>query len=289
MKQLFFTALLIGFYMFFTGCDVGNTKSEGTKTEVADQTTNQLGESNDNQTSEAETFFEKDGLKVYALEGYQDYPDARLSLTTPGLGVDLPTGRNQFSFKVENYELGKQTRGADSMGMANSGKGQHIHFILNNGPYSAEYEPDFQKEMEAGHYVLLAFLARSYHLSVKKPGAFVVQQFVVGTPKDNYKEADLSAPHMFYSRPKGTYKAGDYNKLLLDFFLINSDLATDGNKVVATINGTEFTFTKWAPYIIEGLEAGETTIKLEYLDKDGNLINSPFNPVERTVVLEAAS
>ncbi len=284
MKQLFFTAILLGFSMFFVACDKGSTESEGNDVETTDQTDETAGD----QTSEAATSFEKDGLKVYALEGYQEYPDASLSLTSPERGTDLPSGKNQFSFEVGNYELGQQTPGAEELGMANSAKGQHIHFILNNGPYSAQYEPEFLKEMEDGHYVLLAFLARSYHLSVKKPNAFVTQQFVVGTPEDNYKEADLSAPHMFYSRPKGTYKAGDYDKLLLDFFLVNSDLSADGNKVRATINGTEFTFTKWVPYVIEGLEAGETIIKLEYMDKDGNLIESPFNPVERTVTLEAA-
>lgn len=283
MKQLFFMALFLGLSMFFVACDKSESTSEGNDVETTDHSEEPAGD----QANEETTTFEKDGLKVYALTGSQDYPDASLSLTSPPQGVDLPSGKNQFAFEVGNYELGQQTPGAEELGLANSGKGQHIHFILNNGPYSAHYDPEFLKEIEDGHYVLLAFLSRSYHESVKNPNAFVAQQFVVGTPEDNYKEADLSAPHMFYSRPKGTYKAGDYDKLLLDFFLVNSDLAADGNKVRATINGVEFTLTKWVPYVIEGLEAGETTIKLEYLDKDGNLIDSPFNPVERSVTLEA--
>lgn len=285
MKHQFFLALLLGMSMFFVACDEKDSESQGDGSEGTEQTDEPKGDPVD----EASTSFEKDGLKLYALEGSQDYPDASLTLKSPPQGVDLPSGNNQFSFEVGNYELGQQTPGADVMGLANSGKGQHIHFILNNGPYSAHYDPEFQKEMEDGHYVLLSFLSRSYHESVKNGKSFVAQQFVVGTPADNYKEADLSAPHMFYSRPKGKYKSGDYDKLLLDFFMVNTDLAPDGNKVRATINGTEFTLTKWVPYIIEGLEAGETTIKLEFMDKDGNMIESPFNPVERTVTLEPAS
>ena len=285
MKHQYFLALLLGFAMFFTACDNGGSESNN---EGTNETENNEGPT-ETDAATSTTSFEKDGLKLYALEGSQDYPDASLTLNSPPVGTDLPSGKNQFAFEVGNYELGQQTPGAENMGLANSGKGQHIHLILNNGPYSAHYEPEFLHEMEDGHYVLLAFLSRSYHESVKNANSFAVQQFVVGTPEENYKEADLAAAHMFYSRPKGTYKSGDYDKLLLDFFLVNTDLAPDGNKVKATINGTEFTLTKWAPYVIEGLEAGEATIKLEFIDKDGNLIESPFNPVERTVTLEPAS
>lgn len=43
---------------------------------------------------------------------------------------------------------------------------------------------------------------------------------------------------------------------------------------------------KWQPFFIEGAEMGEMSIKLELLDAKGELIPSPFNPVERTVTLE---
>ena len=34
--------------------------------------------------------------------------------------------------------------------LANSAKGQHIHFIVNNGPYSAHYSNNFEKDIENG-------------------------------------------------------------------------------------------------------------------------------------------
>ena len=89
---------------------------------------------------------------------------------------------------------------------------------------------------------------------------------------------------VFYSRPKGTYKGEDTKKVMLDFYLVNTDL-TDGNQVRATINGTEFMVKEWAPMIIEGLPMGENTVKLELLDADMKLISAPFNPVERTFTL----
>ena len=99
------------------------------------------------------------------------------------------------------------------------------------------------------------------------------------------EEADLTAPHLFYSRPKGTYKGADTQKVMLDFYLLNTSISADGNKVRATINGTEFMIDEWAPHYIEGLPMGEATIKLELLDAEGNPIPGPFNSVERTVTL----
>jgi hypothetical protein len=90
---------------------------------------------------------------------------------------------------------------------------------------------------------------------------------------------------MFYSRPKGEYKGLDTERVILDFYLVNTDLSSDGNKVRATINGEQFLIDKWAPYFMEGLPMGESTIKLELVDHTGNIIDGPFNSVERTISL----
>ena len=73
---------------------------------------------------------------------------------------------------------------------------------------------------------------------------------------------------------------------MLDFFLVNTDIAADGNKVRATINGQEFMLDDWVPYVMEGLPMGENTVKIELLDADGNLIEGPFNQTTRTFMLE---
>jgi len=91
---------------------------------------------------------------------------------------------------------------------------------------------------------------------------------------------------LFYSRPKGKYSGNDTKKLLLDFYLVNTNISSNGNKVRATINDVEFIIDDWSPYYIEGLPLGEVTIKLELIDSKGNLIETPFNPSLRTVILE---
>ena len=47
-----------------------------------------------------------------------------------------------------------------------------------------------------------------------------------------------------------------------------------------------FLIDEWTPYYIEGLPLGEISIKLELVNNDGVLIETPFTPSERTVILE---
>ncbi len=211
------------------------------------------------------------------------FPQATLTKTDVSIEPNDSSNSVNYAFEVDGYELGIQTEDAATRGIANSGKGQHIHFIVNNGPYSAHYMPGVSNQLEDGNYVVLAFLSRSYHESVKSSGAYHVENLNVGDA--GVEEADLAAPHLFYSRPKGTYKGEDTKKLMLDFYLLNTSISPDGNKVRATINGKEFMIDDWAPYYIEGLPMGEVNIKLELLDAEGNQIEGPFNSVERSVTL----
>ncbi|MAW84592.1 MAG: hypothetical protein CL832_09405 [Crocinitomicaceae bacterium] len=215
-------------------------------------------------------------IKLTKLQGSPPYLNAKISTTSI-----TPDNEKEyvFSFDISNYELGAQTINDIESQLANSAKGQHIHFIVNNGPYSAHYTNNFKKKLDNDDNVILAFLSRSYHESVKNQNAFILTQ--IGENK-----IDLNKEFLFYSRPKGIYKGKDTEKLLLDFYLINTTISPNGNKVKATINDAEFIITEWAPYYIEGLPKGEVTIKLELINSEGKLVDSPFNPSVRTVILE---
>lgn len=241
------------------------------------------GTKNTEETSEAPEVVES---KI-TLTKAPDSPDFPLaSIIKTGGPAITPTDSTfvvSYAFDVQNYELGVPTEDYETRGIANSGKGQHIHYIVNNGPYAAHYMPGVNDNLEAGNYTVLAFLSRSYHESVKGADAFHVENMVVGDVEPN--PADLSAPHLFYSRPKGTYSGKDTEKVMLDFYLLNTTLEATGNKVKATINGNEFIIDEWAPHYIEGLPMGQTTIKLELIDAEGNAVPGPFNIVERTIAL----
>ena len=226
--------------------------------------------------------FENNGIKLYAINSPK-FEDASLALSEVNPAGEEGYG---FDFEVKNYELGTQTEDAEGKGLANSAKGQHIHFIVDNGPYSAHYEAGFEKALPEGHHVILAFLSRSYHESVKNTNAYVATQVTVG--KAEAEEVDLTQPHLFYSRPKGTYTgAANIERVMLDFYLLNVDLSKGGYTVSATINDTaQFELDSWQPYAMEGLSVGTNTINLKLKDSEGNLVDSPFNDVTRTIILE---
>jgi hypothetical protein len=220
-------------------------------------------------------------IRLTKVEGSPEYETSKLYLNNVVKSSDtLGANGYFFNYGVENYELGAQTIKEFDYSLANSQKGQHIHVIINNGPYSAKYQSSFEQKLYSENNVVLAFLSRSYHESVKNTNSYSLTQVGDGERIDTSKEL------LFYSRPKGNYKGNDTEKVLLDFFLVNTNLSVDGNRVKVTIIDKEFIIYEWAPYYIEGLPDGEIYIKLELQDSNGDLIDSPFNPSERRFTLE---
>lgn len=195
--------------------------------------------------------------------------------------------KGKFAFKVggESYKLGAQTDDAEQKMCANSAKGQHIHLIVDNGPYQAKYEAEFESELTPGEHYLLAFISRSYHESIKSDKA---HQLLKVNVADNRltSSVPVTDPMVFYSRPKGTYKGkANTDKVMLDFYLNNADMS-DGYKVLANINDETHVVDNWQPYYIEGLPMGENSITLTLVDEKGRKVDSPLNPVTRKFTLE---
>lgn len=92
-----------------------------------------------------------------------------------------------------------------------------------------------------------------------------------------------------YSRPKGEYKGDDANAIMIDFWLANAKLTGDGGeyKVRYSVDGGEGKFIeKWEPIWLSGWTAGRHTIKLELVDKDGNVVdNGGYNSTTREITI----
>jgi len=188
---------------------------------------------------------------ISAFNASQKYPDAKIS--------NMEYNAGKFDFKVEGdlYALGNQTPDAPQKMCANSGKGQHIHLIVDNLPYAAKYVSSFDHDVTDGTHHTLAFLSRSYHESIKTREAHIAETIEV-KDKTITERSTITDPMLFYSRPKGTYVGADTKKVMLDFYLVNGSLA-DGSYVNANINGEVHKIEKWQPYYIEGLPMGENT------------------------------
>lgn len=225
-------------------------------------------------------------VKVEPTDQGPAYPNADLkvaSLTSKAdEGSDSVTV--EITYTVAGFELKQQTSDAKDRTCNNSKEGQHIHFILDNTPYVALYEPKHTfKVAKNSEHTLLSFLSRSYHLSVKEPNAYKVVKFKIDAEGKVQQLDAPKEPMLFYSRPKGDYVGDDAKNILLDFYLVNVDLAKDSLQVVAEINGNQkVNINQWQPYLMTGLPMGKNNIKLSLVKQDGSsLPASTFTSVTR--------
>jgi len=239
---------------------------------------------NSNTTSTKDSLANTDtatAIEVTPLPHAKEFPGATLtvsSLASEKLGND--SAKVTIKYGIQNFALTDQTDHEHHM--ANSADGQHIHFILNNTPYVALYKPEhtFHVPINSEHY-LLSFLSRSFHESIKTTDAFKFIKFKVNADGKIEEQNVPTEPSLFYSRPKGDYKGADTKSVLLDFFVVNTDISPEGNKVKAVVNGQEFILDRWIPYEITNLPNGETTIQLTLVDKDGSALTGDNVTIER--------
>jgi hypothetical protein len=233
----------------------------------------------------------KDGPITF-IEGERGtpaYEDASLKITSPASGDVVDKGSTvNVKMKLDGYKLKEQTPGYKEKGLAYSSNGQHIHLILDDNPYNAIYdisEPVQLKDVEPGFHVLQAFPSRSWHESVKSDGAFAVSTFHVGEKGD--VTLDTEKPFLVYSRPKGTYEGKDAEKIMVDFYVANADIAPDKYTVKLTINGTQSTtIDSWKPHWVKGLGPGKHKIKATLIGPDGTPVENGFNPITRVITVK---
>ncbi len=223
------------------------------------------------------------------------FPGAKARFTSLEDGDVLDDNNVSVVVDVENYELGIQTETPRAKEIANSAKGQHVHIILDNDPYFADYEAGVPFDigvLDEGPHTLVVFPSRSYHESVKSKDSVDIVNFYVGKKEGEFM-LDESKPTVIYSRPKGKYEGKDAEKIMLDFYIINIK-PSDGYQVKYTIRKNEpdavehsITMKEWKPAFVTGLTSGEYIITLQLLDKDGNLVEGPFNNTQRAVTVVA--
>ena len=233
-------------------------------------------------------------IQLLPIIGSPEYADAQLTLRNANvLAIAKDSVKLAFAFNVQNYNLKNQTADAADKQCNNSDKGQHIHFIMDNKPYTALYEPKHEITLAKNteHY-LMCFLSRSYHESIKTKGAAFVYHFKIDEQGKLVNLAEPKTPMLFYSRPKGDYLGKDTANVLFDYYVWNASLGAD-LKVKANIhnetNGQqkELIMDHWQPMFIEHLGVGKAAISISLVDKDGKAIEGPMTNATRTIQLAA--
>lgn len=229
-------------------------------------------------------------VRVIPADHGVEYPNASLQIVSPREAQVIADASDSVFvvLNVKGMEIAKPTPGDSTIGLNYSKEGQHVHVIVDDKPYMANYkngQPFNVGVLSPGMHVIRAFPSRSWHESVKVPAAFATRVFYVGAKDQNVEPFAPKAPLLTYSRPKGTY-AGD-KRVLLDFFLSNVTLGDSAHRVRVSVDGKEVaTLTEWRPYIFEGLSNGEHTIGLELLDAKGQPVPGRFNQPSQKVTIE---
>ncbi len=178
--------------------------------------------------------------------------------------------------------------------------GGHVHVILDGHPYVPVYdlkEPlklskliGANDTLAEGEHLIVAFPGRQNHESVKGQTALAITHFWVGkkAPKPQWTPKD---PMLIYSRPKGTYNASKADHVLVDWYLVNAELAEGKNSLKATVKGPgvdegrTVNIKEWKPYALDNLRNGEYSVSLELQDKEGKAVPGAWNSTSRTITI----
>jgi hypothetical protein len=179
---------------------------------------------------------------------------------------EISLGLNTKQFKEGVNELDYLVNGISDYNIAT---------IENN--YTLNYfdKAHIKKEFLYGNNVFLNFLTYPNKISVKTNKANVLKNVVIGDMESLF---NMKQPHLFFHLPQESTE-----NPILDFYLVNTSISKEGNKVKVTINEVDFIIEKWAAYQIEGLKGKDSstplrmTIRIQLIDKNGSLIDGPFN------------
>jgi hypothetical protein len=280
MKQVVYSFFIAAIYITATSCQQNGNSSSA----------NEINDTVEAAASRSSL----EPVNLIPVIGSPEFEQARLTLNNANVKeITKDSVKIAFAFDVTNYNLKNQTSDAANKQCNNSDKGQHIHFIMDNKPYTALYEPKHEVTLpkNSEHY-LMCFLSRSYHESIKTKGAAFVFHFKIDEHGKMIKLDEPKTPMVFYSRPKGDYLGADSANLLFDFYVWNASLGAD-YKLKANIknetNGQskEVVLDTWQAMFIEHLGTGKSSVSISLVDKEGKAVEGPMTNATRNFQVAA--
>lgn len=243
------------------------------------------------------------GVRVLPVSRTPESSTVVLRIAIPQNDQIVPTPV-WVQFRVDGFALGAASQFERTSEVAVSKMGQTVHVIVDNHPYFPINEPAIEPFDESGYYyntsykfeipyrlnpgmhTLRLFPARSFGESLKGDNTFAALQFYVGEEKNNMA-VNLSDPYITYNEPSPLMTYGTEKPILLDFYVTNTELSSDGYKVRLSIDGeVHRMLTTWQPYYIYGLAAGRHKVRLELLDRQNKKVAGLFNDVEQTIKVQ---
>jgi len=143
---------------------------------------------------------------------------------------------------------------------------------------------DIAKKLKKGKIVVSAIALNSFNESIKSESAIDTKylDYMEHQEADGSLVSRLKEPYVLYNQPVGKYFQGE--PVLLDFFLVNTSIAPNGNKVELYIDDKFIaTLNHWIPYQIQNLELGLHKVKVVLVNANGMPYETPFLPQEAVV------
>ena len=244
-----------------------------------------------------------DEIRVQPVSRTPEADTIAVVVSVPKSGTVLKGNRVWIQTRVDGFPLGTDSQFDRRDELVNTKMGQTLHVVVDNEPYFPINEPaldpfneegyyydtnyKFQipQKLEDGEHTVRVFPARSFGESLKGERTFFVTTFYVNS-KSEPKKYDLSKPYLTYNEPSDRIAFVENKPVLLDFYISNCELSSDGYKVRLTIDGKVIrNLTSWQPYYIYGLKKGRHTVLLELLDPTDKLVKGPFSKAERTITV----
>ncbi len=245
-----------------------------------------------------------DGIRVLPVKRTPEAEASSVTIALPKNGATLKGNPVFVQVRIQGFPLGAASQFDRADEIAVSDLGQTIHVVIDDMPYFPVNEPaldpfneqgwyyetfyrfEIPEKLRSGEHVIRVFLARSFGESLKGESTYNASTFFLGSGGGSSKY-DLSKPYLTYNEPSGLLDLNESMPVLLDFFISNCELTSDGYKVRLIVDGVAArTLTSWQPYYIYGLKKGKHTIRLELLNPSGTVVPGVFNDTERTITIQ---
>jgi hypothetical protein len=242
-------------------------------------------------------------LRIMSVEPTPESDNVNVHIAFPKDGDVKDSNPVNVEVRLEGYALGVDTDQPRAKEIFNDPEGQSLHVFVDNDPYFPVNEAfidaldnneiyydqtmdfDIPYRLKPGAHVIRAFPVTSYNESIKGSGAFEARVFYF-QKKEPLKDIDLSGPYLTYNEPQGNYDYDPAVPILLDFYIMNCQLSSDGYKVNLYIDGKkERVISRWLPYYIYGLSKGKHKVRIQLIDWNNKPIGGVFNDVEREIEL----
>lgn len=202
--------------------------------------------------------------------------------------IELHDYRNgNMTFNIQNFNLKTTTPDADDQVFPNNAKlGQHVTVFIDGKIMGTTNTPLIPYQLTDGKYTMTAALTKSYGETLKNPEASTTRRIIV-RDGNIFGHSEPRPEMIMYNQPRGTYKGAAAKQVPLDFYLYNADIKGAYRVLLDINNGKDqFYLSSWQPYYIEGLPAGENTVKLYLVYTNGEVVNVRTNVVQETFMVE---